>query len=350
MAYTTIDDPTAYFQTKLYTGNDSSRAITFDGNTDMQPDWSWFKARSEAYNHAAFDSVRGVQKLIRPNQINAEETHSTTLTAFGSNGFSLGGGDAFTNADTVTYSSWHWKAGTSGSGTTTGSGTGKAYSYSVNTDAGFSIVKYIGNGTNGHTIPHHLGAVPQILWEKVTVGNTNNWGFYHHKIGNDKAMYMDQAGTATDDSFLNDTTPSSTVVTLGSNMTNQDGKTFIMYSFAEKQGYSKFGSYTGNSNADGTYVHLGFKPAFLIVKRTDASYRWTMSDNKRIGFNRIIHGLAADSNAAEETGAAYGEFDFTANGFKCRSAEDGMNVGNIVYMAWAESPFVSSSGVPTTAR
>ena len=189
MAYTTIDDPTAYFQTKLYTGNDSSRAITFDGNTNMQPDWCWFKARSEAYNHAAFDSVRGTTKLIRPNQINAEETHSTTLTAFGSNGFSLGGGDAFTNANNVTYASWNWKAGTNGSGTTTGSGTGKAYSYSVNTDAGFSIVKYIGNGTNGHTIPHHLGAVPKILWEKVIIGNTNNWGFYHHSLGNDKAMY-----------------------------------------------------------------------------------------------------------------------------------------------------------------
>ena len=352
MAYTTIDDPTAFHQTKLYTGNDSSRAITFDGNTDMQPDWSWFKARSEAYNHAAFDSVRGVQKLIRPNQINAEETHSTTLTAFGSNGFSLGGGDAFTNADTVTYSSWHWKAGTSGSGTTTGSGTGKAYSYSVNTDAGFSIVKYIGNGTNGHTIPHHLGAVPQILWEKVTVGNTNNWGFYHHKIGNDKAMYMDQAGAATDDSFLNDTTPSSTVVTLGSNMTNQDGKTFVMYSFAEKQGYSKFGSYKGNGNADGTFIYTGFKPAFFMIKGAFGE-PWLMYDNKRLGYNVRNDQLLANATTAEDGSTASWYIDILSNGVKLRgndTAINGTNANGYVFMAFAESPFVTSTGVPTTAR
>ena len=350
MAYTTIDDPSAYFQTKLYTGNDSSRAITFDGNTDMQPDWSWFKARSEAYNHALFDSVRGTTKLIRSNQTTAEETHSTTLTAFSSNGFSLGGGDAFTNADTVTYSSWHWKAGTSGSGTTTGSGTGKAYSYSVNTDAGFSIVKYIGNGTNGHTIPHHLGAVPKILWEKVTAGNTNNWGFYNHAVGNDKAMYMDGTSAETDDSFLNDTTPTSTVVTLGSNMTNQDGKTFIMYLFAEKKGYSKFGEFTGNNQNDGTFVYLGFQPEFFFVKRTDSSDDWKMVTRKMQSTNPVNKSLKANTNAAQATESDH-SMDLLSNGFKFRENNAAFNAsGTYAYMAWARNPLVTSTGIPGLAK
>ena len=182
MAYTTIDDPTAFHQTKLYTGNDSSRAITFDGNTDMQPDWSWFKARSEAYNHAIFDSVRGVQKLIRSNQTNAEETHSTTLTAFGSNGFSLGGGDAFTNADTVTYASWHWKAGTAFSNDASSTSIGTIDSTgSASTAAGFSVVSWTGTGSAG-TIKHGLSTVPKMIIVK-TRSTDNIWSVYHVGLG-----------------------------------------------------------------------------------------------------------------------------------------------------------------------
>jgi len=352
--YTTIDDPSAYFQAKNYSGNGSSNALTFDGNSNMQPDWTWIKQRNGTFNHYAFDSVRGVNKPIHPNLVNAQTSQSDTLMSFNSNGFTLGDDstNGEINSDSNTFASWNWKAGTSGSGTTTGSGTGKAYSYSVNTDAGFSIVEYIGNGTNGHTIPHHLGAVPKILWEKVTVGNTNNWGFYHHKIGNDKAMYMDQAGAATDDSFLNDTTPSSTVVTLGSNMTNQDGKTFVMYSFAEKQGYSKFGSYKGNGNADGTFIYTGFKPAFFMIKGAFGE-PWLMYDNKRLGYNVRNDQLLANATTAEDGSTASWYIDILSNGVKLRgndTAINGTNANGYVFMAFAESPFVTSTGIPATAR
>ena len=178
MAYTTIDNPELYFQTKLYTGNGSSRSITFDGSENMQPDWSWFKARSEAYNHALFDSVRGTTKLIRSNQTTAEETHSTTLTAFNSNGFSLGGGDAFTNANSVTYASWHWKAGGSASSNSDGSITS---SVSVNTTAGFSIVSYTGTNNN-QTVGHGLGAAPKMIILKNR-STTNNWCVGHGSLG-----------------------------------------------------------------------------------------------------------------------------------------------------------------------
>ena len=351
MAYTTIDDPTAFHQTKLYTGNDSSRAITFDGNTDMQPDWSWFKARSEAYNHALFDSVRGTTKLIRSNQTTAEETHSTTLTAFSSNGFSLGGGDAFTNADTVTYASWHWKAGTAFSNDASSTSIGTIDSTgSASTAAGFSVVSWTGTGSAG-TIKHGLSTVPKMIIVK-TRSTDNIWSVYHVGLGNTHYIQLNEPDGPTDnDTYWSDTTPTSSVFSVGTaSGVNGDGTTNIAYCFADVQGYSKMGAYTGNSSTDGTYVHLGFKPAFLMVKRIDASYRWTISDNKRLGYNRIINQFAADASTAENTSASYGEFDFTANGFKCRSAEDGMNVGDIVYMAFAENPFVTSTGVPATAR
>ena len=352
MAYTTIDDPSAYFQVKTYTGTGSSNAITFDGNSDMQPDWVWIKQDNGTFNHYAFDSVRGVNKPIHPNLTNAESSQSDTLMSFNSDGFTLGDDstNGEINANTQTFVSWNWKAGTTGSGTTGGSGTGKAYSYSVSTDSGFSIVKYIGNGTNGHTIPHHLGAVPKILWEKVTAGNTNNWGFYNHAVGNDKAMYMDGTSAETDDSFLNDTTPTSTVVTLGSNMTNQDGKTFIMYLFAEKKGYSKFGEFTGNNQNDGTFVNLGFQPEFFFVKRTDSSDDWKMVTRKMQSTNPVNKSLKANTNAAQATESDH-SMDLLSNGFKFRENNAAFNAsGTYAYMAWARNPLVTSTGIPGLAK
>ena len=348
MAYTTIDDPTAFHQTKLYTGNDSSRAITFDGNTDMQPDWSWFKARSEAYNHAIFDSVRGVQKLIRSNQTNAEETHSTTLTAFGSNGFSLGGGDAFTNANNVTYASWHWKAGTSFTNDASSTGIGSIDSAgSVNQDAGFSIISFAGASAVS-TVAHGLGVAPKMMIFKNR-SDADHWGVYHQSLGSNAAMYLNLSG-AVDGTLWNNTAPTTSVFTVQNNSAvNGSGNNIIAYCFAEKQGYSKFGSYTGNANNDGPYIHLGFKPAFLVIKQSSSERNWIMMDAKRSPFNIVTKYMKGNSSSAEET---YNYVDFLSNGFKCRDSDTGANAsgGTYIYYAFAENPFVTSSGVPATAR
>jgi len=355
MAYTTIDDPTAYFQTTLYSGTGSQQSITNGGNSDLQPDWLWIKERDATSSHQLVDSVRGYYLRVESNNTSAEldagQTGATyqNVTSFDSDGFGVKNGGAV-NESGKTYVAWQWKAGTSFTNDASATGIGTIDSTgSASTAAGFSIVSYTGTGSAG-TIKHGLSSIPKMIIMK-TRSTSNIWSVYHVGLGNTKYMQLNEPDPSTDnDTYWSDTTPTSSVFSVGTaSGVNGNGTTNIAYCFADVQGYSKMGSYTGNSNADGTYVHLGFKPAFLMVKR-DASYRWTMSDNKRIGFNRIIHGLAADSNAAEQTGAAYGEFDFTANGFKCRSAEDGMNVGNIIYMAFAENPFTTSSGIPACAR
>ena len=351
MAYTTIDDPSAYFQTKLYTGNDSSRAITFDGNTDMQPDWSWFKARSEAYNHALFDSVRGTTKLIRSNQTTAEETHSTTLTAFSSNGFSLGGGDAFTNANNVTYASWHWKAGTSFTNDASSTGIGTIDSTgSVNDTAGFSIISYNGTGANG-SIKHGLSTAPRAMIFKNRDEGAEGWFVYHESVGNTKrAGLLDENSSAsTSSTFFQDTSPTSSIITLGSNHGCNGPDAMICYAFSERKGYSKFGSYTGNGNASGPFIYTGFKPAFIMYKNTARAISWLIHDNKRLGYNPDNDEQHPDTAAADGTDD---RADILSNGFKIRESSNLMNVSGeqVVYMAFAESPFVNSKGVPTTAR
>ena len=348
-AYTTIDDPTAYFQTTIYTGNGGTQSITLDGSENMQPDWVWVKQRGGTTNHKTSNSVTGATKALQPNDTDAEATDSDGITSFDSNGFSLGAGGDY-NGSSNTQVAWCWKAGTSVSGTTTGSGTSKSYSGSVNTDSGVSIISYTGNGTDGHTIPHHLGVIPKMVIAKVTVGNTNNWGVYHHTLGTNKTLYLDLTMAAETSSFINDTTPTSSVVSLSSNISNQDGKTFIMYSFAEKQGYSKFGSYTGNGNVSGPMIWTGFKPAWVMIKRTDSTNNWGIMDNKRSTFNEVGDQLMANTSDAEDNPTS--GRDFLSNGFKLRETGNAINGSgaSYIYMAFAENPFVTSTGVPACAR
>ena len=351
MAYTAIDNPELYFQTKIYTGNGSSRSITFDGDEDMQPDWCWFKARSEAYNHALFDSVRGTTKLIRSNQTTAEETHSTTLTAFNSNGFSLGGGDAFTNANTVTYASWHWKAGTSFTNDASATSIGTIDSTgSVNDTAGFSIISFTGTGANG-SIKHGLSTAPRAMIFKNRDEGAEGWFVYHESIGNTKRLgLLDASGASSASStFFQDTSPTSSIITLGSNHGCNGPDAMICYAFSERQGYSKFGSFTGNGNADGPFVYTGFKPAWVMFK-PDASADWTIVDNKRNTFNPVADKtINANLSTAEHDGSA--DLDFVCNGFKIKNANTDTNhSGTIAYFAFAESPFVNSNGVPNNAR
>ena len=354
MAYTDIDKPSDYFNTKLYTGNGGTQSITGVG---FAPNWVWIKDRGDTGYHQVLDTVRGATKYISTNTDSVEATEAAGLTSFNSDGFSLGNNTNYNSGDPRTYVSWNWKAGTSVSGTTTGSGTGKAYTGSVNTDAGFSIIRHLGNDTAGHTIPHHLGAVPKmIIGHGVSGSDATSWTVYHHTLGNTHTISLNETGAAVDSAVWNDTTPTSSVISLGSSgNVNDADDAFILYSFAEKQGYSKISSYIGNGNADGTFVYTGFKPAFVIRKVTDASSDWIMQDNKRSesgGSNQIRNYLFPNSNQAEVSNQDYFNIDFLSNGFKMRSTDGGANGSgnNYIYIAFAENPFVTSTGVPATAR
>jgi len=358
MAYTTIDDPSAHFQIALYTGNQTARSITNDGNSDLQPDWVWDKNRdSSGYHHNGYDSSRGVGKQIRLNKDDAEINQAQGVTAFNSDGFSLGTDDS-SNKTGDKYVAWQWKA--NGGTTTTNDASATSVgdtdsAYQVNSTAKFSIVGWTGSGSGSVNIAHGLGSTPKFILTKQRGGANSNL-IYHHKntVADDPhdtflKMNLTAASGADDNNyFMNDTAPTSTVVTFGNgNEANQSG-TYIGYFFDEVQGYSKFGSYTGNGSTDGTFVYTGFSPAWVMVKRTDSSNNWHMHDNKRVPFNSNNKTLYANTGDAEGTE----DFDMLSNGFKLRESGGGYNAsgGTYIYMAFAEHPFVSSKGVPTTAR
>ena len=350
MAYTDIDDPGEYFNTVLYTGTGSSNAISGVG---FSPNWVWIKERDSTSSHSVSDTIRGVTKRLNPDLTDDEETLSGLMTSFDSDGFT-NAADNGVNENTKTYVAWNWKAGTAVSGNSGGSGTAKAYSGSVNTDAGFSIIKYIGNGSSGHTIPHHLSAIPKMMIIKNMTTNSTNWMIYHVALGNTKAIYFTTAYADIDAGWWNNTSPTSSVFTLGNHANhNANDNGAIAYCFAEKQGYSKFGSYVGNGNADGTFFYLGFKPAWVMLKKTtDGTSSWCIFDNKRLGFNQSNPRLYANNNNASEGASDEAYVDILSNGFKLRGAQPDINLSGktYIYMAFAEQPFVTSTGVPATAR
>jgi len=337
--------PNDYFNTKLYTGNGSTNAITGVG---FQPDWTWIKQRSATRSHMLFDAIRGATYRLSSDTNEANGQYSTSLTAFNTDGFTLG---AFNdvNASSGTFASWNWKANGSGSSNTDGS-INTTYT-SANTTSGFSIIQYTGNGSAGATIGHGLGVAPKMFITKK-INTADDWIIYHASLGATKYLKFNTtmaAGTATD--AWNDTAPTSSVFSLGSaSTTNGNGATFIAYAFAEKTGFSKFGSYTGNGNNDGSFIYLGFKPAFVLCKVSSGTTNdWTLLDNKRDSFNVAGKRLYPNTSGAEsETARA----DFTANGFKLRGDGTDMNgSGNTyIYMAFAEAPLVGSNNVPATAR
>ena len=362
MAYATIDNPELFFQTKLYSGTGSALSITLDGSENMQPDWVWIKERNaSASSHNLTDSVRGAGKGLFSNDTSQEYDYGTgssgSVRSFDSDGFTLGTASQV-NPSGVNMVSWNWKAGTSVSGTTGGSGTSKSYSGSVSTTSGFSIIAYVGNGTAGHTIPHHLGAVPRVLIVKGR-DQTENWTVYHEGLtSNNYALRLNSnAAEFSQTLSWNDTTPTSSVFTLGggagtSDYTNRDGINMIAYCFAEKKGYSRFGSYRGNGDANGTFIYTGFKPAWVLVKRADGTDHWTLWDNKRNAFNVDDNVLYPSLNSAESTSDTSYACDFLSNGIKWRGTSTGMNASgaDYVYFAFAESPFVNSNSVPNNAR
>ena len=336
MAYTTIDNPFKFFNTVLYTGNGSTQSITGVG---FQPDWVWLKDRTDGTSsHRLIDSVRGATKEIYSDLTNAEYTDTNGLTSFNSDGFSLGTTLGY-NKNTDTFVSWNWLAGGSASSNSDGSITS---SVSANTTAGFSIVTYTGTGSSA-TIGHGLSSTPQVVLIKCR-SDATNWHMYHSSVttADNQVMYLDLTNalsTLTTSSF--DVSEfSSSVFGLNTNdAVNGSGRTYVAYCFAEKQGYSKFGSYTGNGDADGTFIYTGFKPAWVLVKKTDGANAWHLFDNKRNTFNPNDRGLFPNTSDAENTGNG---IDFLSNGFKFRSTDGGYNNGGYLYMVFAEAPFATA--------
>ena len=349
MAYTTIDDPSAYFQNVLYNGNGGTNAITFGGNSDMQPDWVWIKCRANSStNHYCWDSTRGVTKYISPSQTIAQSADAASLTAFGSDGFTMGDGGAEMNhSDGRTYVGWAWKA--NGGTTATNSNGNIDTTVQSSTRAGFSIVQWEGANSTA-TLGHGLGAVPELIISKC-IDTTQEWGVYHRALGNDDYFHLNENAAEQDNAaYWNDTTPTSTVWSVGnSGPTNDNGDTMIAYVFTPIQGYSKFGSYKGNHDANGPFIYTGFKPAFVLIKEMDNANDWDLRDSARNPHNHVDTWLRPNTNDADGDSDA---IDFLSNGFKIRQASNRNNRSNgtLVYIVFAESPFVSSKGIPTTAR
>jgi len=345
--YTTIDDGGAYFNPVLYTGNASTQSITGVG---FQPDWTWLKTRVATSDHQAFDAVRTATYRVSPNTTSTQSVQSASLTSFDSDGFSIGNYYPF-NASGAAIASWNWKAGT-----TTGIGSGDVTpsSYSFNTTSGFSIVAYTGTltGSGTATVPHGLGIAPKMVITK-DLGQVAGWYVQHTALTTPSyRLTLDTTAVQVDGSS-NGTMSAPTSVVFDTNWgtgLNDSGQTYIGYVFADVQGYSKFGNYVGNGQADGPFVYTGFRPSFLMLKNiTTAGGVWQMYDDLRIGYNIENHFLEADGSTIE---ADDDNLDLLSNGFKVRRVTGSMNTLNdmYVYMSFARAPLVNSSGVPVNAR
>ena len=346
-----INKPSEYFNTKLYTGTGSELAVTGVG---FQPDWIWFKQRDATRSHALVDSVRGRSKVVFSDLTNAEETSAAStndLVSFDSDGFTVGTTSASGSFNTSSGShvAWNWKANGAGVSNTDGSITSTV---SANTTSGFSIVSYTGTGANA-TVGHGLGAEAKFIIFKDR-STTKDWFVYHQSISPATGGKLNlTVNPSADSSYFNNTAPTSSVFSIGgANTTNPSGNNMIAYCFAEKKGFSKFGSYTGNGNADGTFVYTGFKPAFVLIKANSAGQDWHIHDIKRSTFNVSDTVLLPNTIDADITDTTVYGIDILSNGFKCRGTHPRVNGSGTgyIYMAFAENPFVTSTGIPTTAR
>ncbi len=355
MAYTSIDDPSAYFQTTIYTGDgNDNRQVTNGGNSNLKPDWVWYKDRTQAESHAAFDSTRGATKRLQPNNTNDESTETATLKSFTTDGFTVGTSSSVNNGSNPDqYVAWQWKAN---GGTTSSNSDGDITStVQADTTAGFSIMTYSGTTGDVHTIGHGLGVTPDawIVKQRSGNGEFKDWFFWHKDMAasnvvDNRMMFLNTTATPATYTGINALTTST--IRVKSSTTAQNGDTFVAYAFAQKQGYSKIGQYVGNGETSGTFVYTGFKPAFVLIRRTDATNNWLIYDHKRSGYNPKQDKLYPDDASAED--ASTTSVDLLSNGFKLRASSASQNAlnGTYIFMAFAANPFVTSGGAPATAR
>jgi len=338
--------PKNYFNTKLFTGTGSENAITGIG---FQPDWVWFKSRSNTEHHKLYDAVRGVQKTLYSNLDNASYTDAQSLKSFGSDGYTVGTESAI-NGNGQSIASWNWKANGQGSSNTDGS-INTTYT-SANTTSGFSISTYTGTGSNA-TVGHGLGVVPNIVLVKSTSAD-QHWCMYNSNLGNTSRLLLNLTNAVeTSRSEWNSTNPTSSFFYVNNDdVVNGSSATYVAYCFAEKQGFSKFGRYTGNGSTNGSFIYTGFSPAIIIAKKTSGTGDWIIWDNKRDGYNETLKRVYPNDSGAEENSATQG-VDFLSNGFKLRGTNSNAwnaSGGAYIFMAFAELPFVASNGVAATAR
>ena len=358
MAYTTIDDPSAYFQTNLHSGDGGTgQTLTFDGNSDLQLDFHWGKCRSESgRDWQVIDTVRGITKGLTTTTSAAEYTNSTYVTAIGSNGYSIGQNNDNNKAG-ETYVSYNWKGNSSGTSVSASGGVDgyNACTHYANQDAGFSIVKYTGRNSvlnNGQDtrVTHGLGVIPKMIIIKST-DTVQNWVVFHHYNWNGCHFNLNTNSAMNCNLYVgNNNNTTSSYFNVGNNdLTNKNSANFISYVFAEKKGYSKFGHVVGNGSAtNGTFCYTGFKPAWILVKNK-ASGNWQLLDNKRNLFNVAVNSLSPDVSDAEYTTET--DIDFLSNGFKFYENYNLNKTGDTyIFAAFAENPFVTSTGVPATAR
>ena len=333
----TISNGATVMAATLWTGDGTNpRTITNTVNgVSFQPDLVWTKARSQAYDHSLYDSVRGATNYLISNSTAAEASAANTLQAFNSNGFQVGGNN-YTNSGSATYVAWQWNAG--GSTVTNTSGTISSQ-VRANATAGFSVVTYTGTGANA-TVGHGLGVAPKMVIVKDRSNAGNEWAVYHANLTS--AAYYIALNTTAAQSLAgawNSTAPTSSLFTVGGgSVTNQTSHTYVAYCFAAVAGYSAFGSYTGNGSTDGPFVFLGFRPRFLMVKRTDVAANWIVEDTSRSTYNVTAAALYPNLSNAEDTSYSW---DILSNGFKIRDNPPGDNAssGTFIYAAFAENPF-----------
>tara|TARA_R100000664_G_scaffold33661_1_gene51462 strand:+ start:877 stop:1935 length:1059 start_codon:yes stop_codon:yes gene_type:complete len=351
MAYSSIAKPTDYFNTKLTTGTGSSQAVTGVG---FQPDWIWGKRRDSSGNNSLFDSVRGITKGLESNSTGAEFTSTDYYSSFDSDGFTIAAGSSGAgNGSSQTAVQWCWKAGnSSGSSNTAGDINSTV---SVNTTAGFSIVSYTGNGSTNQTVGHGLGSVPDFIIIKQR-NTTRNWPTYTKALGNGVA-FLDindawNGGSGYTNYWYLSGMTSTTFGISNNDNNNASGGTYIAYCFAAKKGYSKFGTYTGNNDADGTFVYTGFRPKFIVTKPSNLADNWQIIDGVINPFNTMDTHLFTNLNASAQTTSSY-NFDMYSNGFKGRTNNSAYNGAyNYLFIAFAANPFVandSGTAVPVTA-
>ena len=335
----TILQGNKYMDATLYSGNNVGQVVVNQGQ--FRPDFLWIKVRTNTYDHTLADSVRGVSAFLASNTTAAEGTNSE-LTSFNTNGFTLGAtGSMARNVSGQNYVAWQWQAG-QGTNTTNTSGSITS-TVSVNTTAGFSIVTYTGNGTNGATIGHGLGVAPRWVIVKRRNSSGDDWLHYHISLGATQSIAFDTGAAITSSTRWNNTTPSSTVITLGTSTgVNASGGTYVAYCWAEIAGFSRFGSYTGNGSADGPFIFTGFRPKFIMRKQTTNNGDvggWIMFDTSRDTFNVATRRLLANSSNAEATPG--NNIDILSNGWKERNSDGYSNASGqtYIYMAFAENPF-----------
>jgi len=347
MAYTTIDDPSAYFQAKGYAGNSvDNTAITNDGNSNLQPDLIWFARYDTPGDKFLLNSSRGVTKFLISSGTDAEGTSTSIVKSFDTNGFSVGT-NSNSNSSSSNYVAWQWKA----NGGTTSSNTDGSITSTVqaNQDAGFSIVTYTTAGSTA-TIGHGLGAKPDVILLKKRNGAIS-WYVRHVSTGTSYLnLNLTSAAVSNPTATWTTTEPTTSVYSIGTSSDfNINGGEYLAYCFAEKQGFSKFGKYVGNGSTDGSFIYTGFKPAVIILKRTDSAKNWNIITGATIQKNVIDERFNLNLGNIQSEGDWA---DFVSNGFKLRTTNASINAsgGTYIFMAFAENPFTTSSGIPTTGR